>query len=212
MTTNKYFQSGDNQVSEEQDIVESNIIEMIQMSGYDCFYIPRTMFSSDTFYHEAPADKFEKSYEIEMYVNNVTDFGGNGDLNTMFGIQIDDTVEFVVSRRRFTEESEMERPLEGDLVYFPLSKHLFEIEWVEDEPGEAGSVQQFFQLGKLHTYLFKCRLFSPSYEEFDTDISEIDDTLDPDTYTPNYGNNESLDEETDDYINFDEESPFGRTT
>jgi hypothetical protein len=211
MTVNNYFQRSEG-TSNEQDLAESNIIELIQMTGFDCYYMPRTMFASDTLFHEVPADKFESSHTIEMYINNVSDFNGNGDLMSKFGIQIDDQIEFVVSRTRFTEETSMERPLEGDLVYFPLTKHLFEVDWVEDEPGTVGSVNQFYQLGKLYTYVFKCTLFSPSYEEFDTSVSEVDTALDPDTYEPTYGNNEDINDEADDSLSWTESNPFGKTT
>lgn len=213
MTINRTFQNDTGVGStNEQDIVEDNVIEMIQISGYECYYIPKSMFAQDYLFHETPAEKFESSYALEMYMSNVTDFGGQGDFASKFGLEIDDTAEFSVSRKRFKEETSMDRPLEGDLVYFPLTKHLFEIEFVEDEPGEASALNQFYSLGRLYTYTFKCRLFAPSYEDFDTSIDEIDNTLDPDTYEPNYGVNDELNDEADDNLDWSEDNPFGRTT
>jgi len=95
MTVNKYFNSEEGSV-EEQDIAESNIIELIQMSGHDVLYIPRSLFAQDKFFQEVPNDKFEDYHTIEMYLNNVTDFGGQGDYMSKFGIEVEDKAEFLV--------------------------------------------------------------------------------------------------------------------
>jgi hypothetical protein len=55
----------------------------------------------------------------------------------------------------------------GDLIYFPLSKGLFEIKYVDNK-------QVFFQGGKLYTYRLDCELFKYSMEELNTGISDID--------------------------------------
>ena len=214
MAVNEYFQNGVGPgTSSEQDLVESNIIEMIQMAGHDCYYIPRSMFSEDDFFQESPADKFEDYYLIEMYVNNVTDFGGQGDFLSKFGLNVDDTVEFICSRFRFREESGITNPSEGDLIYFPLSKHLFEIDFVEDEPGNAGSVGQFYSLSRLYTFLFKCSLYEYSYEDFETGITDLDTQFDPDTYEPEFKNNDAINTEAiDNALDFSESNPFGDTT
>jgi hypothetical protein len=59
------------------------------------------------------------------------------------------------------------RPTEGDLIYFPLVKKLFEIKFVEHE-------QVFYQTGRLQTYDIRCELFEYSSEVIDTGISDID--------------------------------------
>jgi hypothetical protein len=61
----------------------------------------------------------------------------------------------------------MERPREGDLIYFPLNRKVFEIKFVEHEP-------VFYQLGALQMYDLKCELFEYNNEKFDTGIAEID--------------------------------------
>jgi hypothetical protein len=59
------------------------------------------------------------------------------------------------------------RPLEGDLIYFPLTKKLYEIKFVEHEA-------IFYQHGKLYTYDLSCELFTYSSERMDTGNTEID--------------------------------------
>ena len=50
----------------------------------------------------------------------------------------------------------IQRPREGDLIYFPLGRRLFEIKYVEHE-------QPFYQLGTNYTYELQCELFE--YED-----------------------------------------------
>ena len=59
------------------------------------------------------------------------------------------------------------RPLEGDLVFFPMVDKLFEIKFVEHE-------SVFYQTGRLQTYDLRCELFDYSSEQIDTGFSEID--------------------------------------
>jgi len=213
MTTNKYFNNGSGLGTEsEQDISEDNIIEVIQMAGHDVYYIPRTLFAEDKFFNEVTQEVFNDYHKIEMYINNITDFGGQGDYMSKFGLNVEDTVEFLVSRKRYLEETTIVNPSEGDLIYFPLSKHLFQIDFVEDEPGNAGSINQFYQLSRLYTFLLKCTLFDYSYEEFDTGIEILDDTFKPDTYTPKeYDRQEEINTEAEDTLDFSESNPFGTT-
>ncbi len=60
-----------------------------------------------------------------------------------------------------------ERPMEGDLIFFPLNSKLFEIKHVEHEA-------LFYQTGRLQTYDLKCELFKYSDERLDTGNTEID--------------------------------------
>lgn len=210
MATNSYFNSGQGPgTSSEQDLSESNIIELIQMAGHNVYYIPRSLFVQDKFFNEVTQDKFENFYLIEAYLNNVTDFGGQGDYMSKFGIVVEDTVEWLISRKRFNEESGQEYPQEGDLIYFPLTKHLFEIDYVEDEPGNAGSVNQFYQLGRLYTFLLKCTLFDYNGEEFDTGVDILDTSFDPDSFEPKeYDRHDVIDEEAETVLDFTEDNPF----
>ena len=59
------------------------------------------------------------------------------------------------------------RPLEGDLIFFPMVDKLFEIKFVEHE-------SIFYQTGRLQTYDLRCELFDYSSEQIDTGFSEID--------------------------------------
>lgn len=66
------------------------------------------------------------------------------------------------------------RPQEGDLIYFPMVGKIFEIKFVEHEA-------IFYQTGRLQTYDIRCELFEYSSERINTGNTEID--LIEDTYT-----------------------------
>mgnify|MGYP003624583808 FL=1 len=59
------------------------------------------------------------------------------------------------------------RPQEGDLIYFPMVDKIFEIKFVEHE-------QIFYQTGRLQTYDVRCELFEYSSEQLDTGDANID--------------------------------------
>ena len=168
MSVNPYFKK----YSGDASIVEDLTIETIKAAGHDFVYIPRTLVDVDELFGEDYSSKFDDGYELEMYIQNVDGFEGEGDILSKFGLEIRDRMTLVVSKRRFestvgTYENKITRPREGDLIYFPLSKTLFEINFVEHE-------NPFYQLGKLYTYVLECEVFTYSQEDIDTGISDID--------------------------------------
>ena len=121
----------------EQDLVEQLTVETIKSMGRDMVYIPRTLVNKDDLFGEDSISKFDDGYPVEMYVQSVDGFEGEGDILSTFGIQIKDKINLVVSKRRFEESvgvyADITRPKEGDLIFFPLSNTLFEINFVEHE-------------------------------------------------------------------------------
>ncbi len=171
MTTNVFFSQA---VKSEQHLVEDLVVESLRMYGHNCFYLPRKIVDEDKILGEAANSSFEDAYEVEMYIENVEGFEGEGDLYSKFGVEIRDTATFVISRRSWERFVSLDtnlatglRPNEGDLVYFPLSKSLFEIKFVEHE-------NPFYQLGKLFVFKLTCDLFEYSGEVFDTQVEDLD--------------------------------------
>jgi hypothetical protein len=135
------------------------------------YYLPRTRIGDDSIYGEENYSKFDLSFFIEMYIKNVEGFAGQGDFLSKFNLEIRDQVTLTVSRRVFSEEvgtqTSLVRPREGDLIYFPLNKKLFEIKFVEHEA-------IFYQLGSLQTFDLVWELFEYNNEIFNTGIDDID--------------------------------------
>ncbi len=170
-TLNPYFQNG---TSEEQKLYESLIIEAIQIYGTDAYYIPRKIVKQDAILNEDLISVFEKAYKIEMYVESIDGFEGDGQLLSKFGLEVRDSINLVIANLRWNEligqygySENSTRPLEGDLIYFPLTKGLFEIKFVEVN-------KPFRQLQDIPIFRLSCELFEYESQEIDTGIAEID--------------------------------------
>jgi len=172
MATNPYFSQA---VRSEQSLYEDIVIESLKMYGQDIYYLPRDVISEDRILGEDIPSRFNSSYKVEMYIENVDGFDGEGDLFTKFGVEIRDQATFIISRRRWSQtvhrydnDITVARPSEGDLLYIPFSKKLFEITHVEHE-------QPFYQLQNLPTYKLRCELFEYGNEDIVTGVDTIDD-------------------------------------
>jgi hypothetical protein len=109
-----------------------------------------------------------------MYMENVTGFEGQGAFIQKFGLMMEQTATLTVARRRweqligrFGQTIIPGRPCEGDLLYFPLTKGLFEIKFVKHQ-------DPFYQLGRLYVFTLEVELFQYSSEHIDTGVKEID--------------------------------------
>ena len=168
MPTNPYFKD----YSGEQDVTEDLTIEIIKTMGREMFYIPRNIIKLDKIFGEGKQVNYKHGIPLEMYIDSVSGFQGQGDVASKFGIEIKDNVFLTVSRKRFMQEiqsrfPEITRPKEGDLIYFPLSKSVFEINFVEHE-------NPFYSLGKLYSYRLTCELFTYDQENIITGNTDID--------------------------------------
>ena len=157
MATNIYFQ---NSITD-QNLVNGLHREVIQQAGIDVMYIPRTLVKEDLVLGEDVLSQFDTAYEIEMYVKSSDNFGGADDAISKFGLDIRDELILIVHGESFKFATAMTLPLEGDLIYFPLSKGLFEIKFVEDE-------QPFYQVGKNYVFELTCEVFQYGEEKIDT--------------------------------------------
>jgi len=166
------------------------VIESMQIHGMDVYYLPRTVRSGnevDYLYGEDTIKEYLTAFPIEMYLENVTGYDGEGDFISKFGLEIRDEVTMLVSRRRFkytTGASNLPRPREGDLIFIPLFNNAFmEITHVESENDQA----MFYTLGRgrggnVYVYALKMKGLVFSNEKIHTGISDIDDAID-DYYT-----------------------------
>ena len=65
--------------------------------------LPRDIVNEDKVFGDDVPSRFNSSYKIEMYIENIEGFDGEGDLFTKFGVEIRDQATFVVARRRWTQ-------------------------------------------------------------------------------------------------------------
>jgi len=178
MPTNPLFLHG---TSDEQNLIQDLVNEQIRMFGSDVFYLPRKIINKDTILGEVESSSFDNRFIIEMFIASDEGYGGAGDVMTKFGLNIKDDITFVVSRERFElfispmllsiyGSNASLRPREGDLIYLPLVRRLFEIKFVEHE-------KPFYQLKKNYVYELQCELYEYQDEEIDTSDQNIDDIV-----------------------------------
>ena len=169
MATNSFFRPQRN----EQNVVEDLVIESIKIHGHDFVYIPRTLVKEDKLFGEDLQSTFNDGVELEMYIESVDGFEGEGDFISKFGLEIRDSMKLNVSKKRFSQEVStlsgysITYPREGDLIYFPLTEGIFEIKFVEHE-------NPFYQLNKNYVFSMTCELFQYSQEDIDTGWTDID--------------------------------------
>ena len=195
MVLNSYFLQGS---TGEQSLMQDLVNEHIQIHGIEVYYLPRKIFKTDNIIKEIQSSKFDDSFLIEAYLNNIDGYTPDSDIMTKFGLRLKNEVNLTISRERFEEfiapflegissgirEGQITeytfgdlitRPKEGDLIYFPLGERLFEIKRVESE-------KPFYQLGTNYVYELSCELYEYENELIDTAIEEVDNTVEDEGY------------------------------
>ena len=190
MAVNKHFHTSNvSAIATEQSLYADLVAEAIQIHGHDVYYLDRTLVAEDTVLGEDALSKFNTQSLIEMYMEDSGGgFAGERELMSQFGLQnltatdstssgsiqfesgtlstskLEGEIFYIINE---ADATDADRPLEGDAIYHPTLKKLFEINFVDhDEP--------FHQLDNNPVYKLKCRLFDYGSEALDTGITEID--------------------------------------
>lgn len=213
---NTYFSQG---TKTEQALIEDLIIESISIWGQTMYYIPRELVARDDILGEDRLSEFKNAFPIDVYLESVDGFEGQGAFINKFGLMMEQSATLTVARRTWekiigkTGKSMLPaRPTEGDLLYFPLTKGLFEIKFVDHQ-------DPFYQLRKLYTYKLQVELFQYASESIDTGTADVDifetlktadTTLQPDVdaSSDGFGDNNKFKDEAED-IGFNQSNPFG---
>jgi len=108
----------------------------------------------------------EKTKQIQ--IEEGTDSTSSGSIllesGTILTSKLEGEVFYIVNE---TDATDVDRPLEGDAIYHPTLKKLFQINFVDhDDP--------FHQLDTNPVYKMRCRLFDYGSEALDTGITDID--------------------------------------
>jgi hypothetical protein len=229
MATNPYFNNHGYKPT--QDLVNNLVTESIKIHGITCLYIPREFKNMDVIFGEDTSAKFKYAFPIEMHLENSTGYEGDKETATKFGLENRDIVQLLVSRSRFIQETiafrqyftdrQIERPTEGDLIYFPLDYGLYEIKFADQDI-------HFYQAGKVYTFKLTCEKIKYSYEQIEVNNSDIDaainkqvikidnnndgiiDELDlaSDGDLKQSSNNSDIQVESEDVYDFTENDPF----
>lgn len=168
MPTSVYFNNYNS--TPEQRLYEDLIGEVVNTYGIDAKYIPRETDSTfDLLFGDDPTKKYDSSYPIAVYVQNVDGFQGS-DLFSKFGLEIRKQVQFIIPHRAFKRgiPQNLLRPREGDLLWLTNFRNLFEITYVERD-------NFFYTFGKTSYYgfLVTCELFRYSNESLEVGDPEV---------------------------------------
>lgn len=208
-----------NLYNNENALVEGLITEAVNMHGVDFFYIPRQFVAKNEILGEDRLSTFKHAYPIVMYMENAEGgFSGQGAFASKFGLMMEQSATLTVARRTWNQAVGQhgksvlpDRPAEGDLLYFPSSRGLFEVMFVQHQDA-------FYQLGQLYVYKLTVETFRYSSETLDTAVTEIDifntlkTTGTTDVEAPkSFGDNTKLKNAASTFT-FNTSNPFGEAT
>lgn len=210
-----YYTQGE---ASEQDILEDMVTESIDVMGQELLYIPREYVAKDDILGEDRLSTFSKYFPINCYFENVDGFAGDGAFIQKFGYMFEQSATLSISKKSWQflvgdsgDTILPNRPAESDLLYFPLTRGLFEIKFVDHQ-------DPFFQLGKQYVYKLKVELYQYSSERLNTGDEDIDSFEDLKTHDisiqsdpdvpDSFGDNNKFIDEGSTLITWDPENPF----
>jgi hypothetical protein len=199
MARNRHFNQY-SPVKSEQSLIKDLVIEAIKIYGIDGYYLPRTHVNLDMIYGEDSSMIFDDAIEMELYVKSYDGFMGQQDFLSKFGLQIDESITFVVSQKRFIDSMKpivlseysynilTDDPEDGSGNL--LTEELYDYSsilrpregdliWIPMlgymyEIAFTENIENFYQLGDIYTYEIRCNRFEYSSEKIDTGVASID--------------------------------------
>lgn len=173
MPVSQYFNHSDDPFSADQLLREDLLNELVQQRGINVYYILRESADEvDMLLGEDPTSAFNKAFLIGVLPNDTEDWSAGESFFSKYGLLINKQLSIVVTSREFTRyvgTSLRTSPLEGDLIYIPVFRKLFEIKKSEEET-------DFYAHGKKlpYHYTLYLEMYKYSHEPIDTGIDEID--------------------------------------
>ncbi len=170
MPKNPYFDTVD--FLSEQQFVDDLTRESIEVYGQNVYYLPKTINALKQLLGEDIESSYLKAVLLCVWCESKSGFEGNSAELNELGFSIDQRITLVVSKTEFGEVCSdnnltLSRPKEGDLIYYPTTTGLFEIEDVDkDIP--------FHPLGGTYCWKVQCKLWKYAGQLLATGIPEID--------------------------------------
>lgn len=212
MTTNSLFHNASTINVVEQELYQNLVKESIQIRGIDMLYIPRETPNIDFLYGEDPDSSFTAGVIVEMLCESTTEFQGEADFMSRFGLDLRDESRFEIAVSRFVAEvtsqySEITRPREGDLIWYALTHSLFEITYVTNR-------EPFYQNGVEHVFSCTVKKHESSHEDFASgdpilDAGMVDDGEIEDKHEGSEATELKTEDVAEQIIDFTEDDPFG---
>ena len=197
---NPYFKTTYDAGNNEAELYRQATDELCEMLGIDFKYVPKTLVKPDYIFGEDTLKSFGAVETVTLYIENYENFDGVGDMFAKFGFEVDNRLVLLVEQRRF-DGIVGRGPEVDDLVYHQPSGKIFKVSHLDHD-------ENFYQMnGGQDRYKITCELFTPSHEDFDTNISDID-AFDAETDSNTTSEKDQFDEEIEDTLNLDESDLF----
>lgn len=165
--SNPYFNNSFDQNNNEFELYRQASDELCEMHGIDFRYIIKTLVNEDHIFGEDNLKNFDGNEVVTFLIENYENYDGVGDMFSKFGFSVDNKLTLLIEQKRFKSIIDDE-PRVDDLVYHPNSEKIFQIK-------NVGFYDGFFQMnGGEILYRLTCEIFTPSHEDFNTDIEEVD--------------------------------------
>lgn len=161
-----FNQTYDMAQANEANLYDQIYSEFTWLNGSDIIWMPREMGPAETVFGEYLATVINKGFPIRLFIEEVEAWGGNGDMFSKFGLQVQDEVTLFCNKTTFANAAGASGatgiplyPKQGDVVYINKSKKLFEVSHIEDQ-----SQPGFFLFGNKTGYKIQCKSFSYDHE------------------------------------------------
>ena len=150
-----------------QTLADVLVAESIQMRGIDLYYLPREFQKLDLMFGEDPTSKFTKAWKFAGYIESFDGYQGDNSIFTKFGLSVNDEINIAINPNLFKYQTNNTEPMIGDLIYFPMDRSLFEINWVQP-------YTPFYQLGQNAQRKITAQKFIYSGEELNPELQRND--------------------------------------
>lgn len=146
-----------------QDIL---VQESIQSRGIELVYLERDQANLDLLYGEDPQNEFNNAKKFVAYLESFDGYQGQNEFFQKFGMSVNDEITLQINPNLFNQQTGT-FPKEGDLLYFPMDKALFEITWCTPR-------DQFYQNGVLQIQKIQAQKFIYSHEKIDPKLQNTE--------------------------------------
>lgn len=195
----------------EQDLYQNLTDEQINLYGAEIYYLPREEIKDEAL-SDVTFSFFRKAIKVKALLQNIDGFNEEQELIEKVDLYLTDEIRLLISTRqwniilkRLAEKQEIlddkcklkelqldnngeligkfRRPIEGALLYYPLTKDLYEIKYVNQQT-------PFYQFGKIQYYELKAQIYS--------NVGSEKIEIDPDKHIDSYDDgedNDNIDEE-----------------
>ena len=191
------------QNTKEHELYRNATNEIVQIYGRNFSYIPKTLVKSDYILGEDVLKQFNTAKSITLFIENFSEYSGNGDVFAKFGLSIDDRLDLIVEQIYFKEKIGSV-PQIGDLLHDRISDRIFKINHIKYDD----SFNQF--CGNNMSYKFSCVLWKYSHETLDTGINSVD-AIEDETDSNTQDELTQLNSKASEIIDFTDDDYFGNS-